>query len=89
MDEDIDRIAEALLATQKMLAQIIADSAALHAVVRSLAEANVSNPVFQGALKMNAEARAVTQLNSGMTDEQIEAFKRSLELLLPRQLRGG
>lgn len=88
MDEDIEKIAELLLITQKMFAQIIADNAALHAVVRSLSEANVNNPEFRSALKINTEARAVRQLNSAMTDEQIDAFRRSLELLLPKQLRG-
>jgi len=87
MDEKIKKLVTALDETQQVLRYLVAENAAMAAIIRSLGTANRDNPAFQAALKVESEVRNVGQLNSTMSDDDIEAFKKSLASLLPKQLR--
>lgn len=87
MNEKIEKLVTALEEIQPVLQYLVAENAAMAAIIRSLGTANRDNPAFQAALKVESEVRNIRQLNSTMSDEDIEAFKKSLASLLPKQLR--
>ncbi|RQM44727.1 hypothetical protein EHZ19_26850 [Paraburkholderia bannensis] len=87
MESEIQKLKDTIADYETVLQSLVADRAALTAVVRALAESNASNPEFQRHLKLQVDIRAGRQLNSQMTDEQIDLFKASLNALLPQQLR--
>lgn len=86
-DEKLEQLVDAMQLLTQNQAQLAADTAALTAVVRSLADANADNPQFALALKSHVEPRIVLQLNSGMTEDAIDAFSRVVKALLPQKLR--
>ncbi|MEM5325203.1 hypothetical protein VSR34_01145 [Paraburkholderia sp. JHI2823] len=87
MEEEIKALIGVAQGMQSQLAYLIAENAAMAAIIRALVEANTGNPTFQAALNTLVEARNIRQLNSTMSDEGIAAFKKALNSLLPQPLR--
>ncbi len=87
MEEEIKKLTAALEAMQPIMNYLVAENAAMAAVIRALAFANRENPTFLAGIKVEAETRNIGQLNSTMSDKSIEAVRKSLASLLPPQLR--
>jgi len=85
MEDKIEKLVSAVEKMQPILQYLVAENAAMAAIIRSLGTANRDNAAFQAALKTEAEIRNVRQLNSAMSDDDIAAFKKSLASLLPKQ----
>jgi hypothetical protein len=86
-NEQLLKVLESIEGLQKVQAALLADTHAMSAVVRALADANADNPVFVSSLKHQVEHRITRRLNAQITDQQIEEFRESLKYLLPQMLR--
>ncbi|MDR5761930.1 hypothetical protein [Caballeronia sp. LZ035] len=87
-EQQFFKILDAIDGMQQIQAAILADTHAMFAIVRALADANAENPVFVASLKHQVEHRLTRRLNAAeINDKQIEDFRESLKYLLPQSLR--
>jgi hypothetical protein len=76
-------VQKSLIKTSEQVSWLLANTAASNIIIRALAEANKSNPLFLDAIKKLHASHIAISIASPISDSSIFEYEKAIKELLP------